>query len=48
MSDRALGGVGPDSVPTLLALGVLPDRYSVNRVALTAQYRFDTVRASTP
>jgi MtrB/PioB family decaheme-associated outer membrane protein len=46
--DWALGGVGPNAVPTLLALGVLPDRYSVNMIALTVQYRFDTARASAP
>lgn len=42
-SDWALGGVGPATVPALLALGVEPDRYTVDMVALTAQYEFDNI-----
>jgi len=46
-SDWALGGVGPETVPTLLALGAQPYRYTVNLISLTAQYWFDEVRSPT-
>lgn len=46
-SDWALDGVGPDTVATLLALGVQPCRYTVNAAALTVQYSFDTTRSTT-
>lgn len=40
-SEWALDGVGPDTVPTLLALGVQPYHYAVNAIALTVQYQID-------
>jgi MtrB/PioB family decaheme-associated outer membrane protein len=45
-NDWALDGVGPSSVPNLLALGVLPFRDNVNLFALTVRYQFG--RDSTP
>jgi hypothetical protein len=39
-SDWALNGVGPDTVPNLLALGVQPYRDSVNVFGLTVRYQF--------
>jgi MtrB/PioB family decaheme-associated outer membrane protein len=40
--DWALDGVGPASVPNLLALGAPASAYNVNLVALSATYRFGT------
>ncbi|HMK87252.1 MAG TPA: MtrB/PioB family decaheme-associated outer membrane protein, partial [Steroidobacteraceae bacterium] len=39
-TDWALGGVGPATVPNLLALGLQPYQHHVNLVALTASYQF--------
>jgi MtrB/PioB family decaheme-associated outer membrane protein len=39
-NDWALNGVGPSTVPNLLALGVQPYRDSVNAVSLTVRYQF--------
>jgi hypothetical protein len=39
-NDWAQNGVGPSTVPNLLALGVQPYRDSVNQFGLTASYRF--------
>jgi MtrB/PioB family decaheme-associated outer membrane protein len=39
-TDWALGGVGPATVPNLLALGLQPYQHSVNFIALTASYQF--------
>ena len=39
-SDWALDGVGPSTVPNLLALGVQPFRDNVNLFALTVRYQF--------
>jgi MtrB/PioB family decaheme-associated outer membrane protein len=39
-SDWALNGVGPATIPNLLAFGVQPYRDNVNVFALTARYRF--------
>jgi len=44
-SDWALGGVGPATIPNLLALGLQPYRHSVNLFALTASYQFGKVAA---
>jgi MtrB/PioB family decaheme-associated outer membrane protein len=41
-NDWALDGVGPATVPNLLALGVQPYRDNVNLFALTVRYQFDT------
>lgn len=45
-SDWALDDVGPATVPTLLSLGAQPYRYTVNMVALTAQYAFGAAAPS--
>jgi hypothetical protein len=45
-SDWSINGVGPSTVPNLLALGVQPYRDSVNVFALTVRYQFG--RDSTP
>ena len=42
-SDWALDGVGPATVPNLLALGVQPWAHDVNLVALTFRYQFGVV-----
>jgi len=39
-SDWALGGVGPSTVPNLLALGIDPYRDNVNLFGLTIRYQF--------
>ena len=39
-NDWALDGVGPSTVPNLLALGVQPYRDSVNQLGLTVRYQF--------
>jgi hypothetical protein len=39
-NDWALNGVGPATVPNLLALGVQPYHDSVNVFGLTARYQF--------
>jgi hypothetical protein len=39
-SDWALNGVGPATVPNLLALGIQPYRDNVNLIGLTARYQF--------
>jgi hypothetical protein len=39
-NDWALNGVGPSTVPNLLALGLQPYRDSVNLFALTVRYQF--------
>jgi MtrB/PioB family decaheme-associated outer membrane protein len=39
-NDWALNGVGPSTVPNLLALGVQPYRDSVNQFGLTVRYQF--------
>jgi hypothetical protein len=39
-SDWALNGVGPATIPNLLALGLQPYRDNVNVFALTARYQF--------
>lgn len=39
-SDWSLNGVGPSTVPNLLAVGVQPYRDSVNVLALTVRYQF--------
>ncbi len=44
--DWAYDGVGPASVPNLLALGVPASAYNVNLVALSATYRFGTPAAA--
>lgn len=38
--DWALQGIGPDTVPTVLALGIDPYNYSVNYVTASLRYRF--------
>jgi len=45
-NDWALEGVGPSTVPNLLALGIQPFRDNVNLFALTVRYQFG--RDSTP
>jgi MtrB/PioB family decaheme-associated outer membrane protein len=45
-SDWALNGVGPSTVPNLLALGIQPLRDNVNLFAVTVRYQFG--RASAP
>jgi len=45
-NDWALDGVGPSTVPNLLALGIQPYRDNVNLIGLTARYQFGLVRAS--
>jgi MtrB/PioB family decaheme-associated outer membrane protein len=39
-NDWALDGVGPSTVPNLLALGIQPYRDNVNLIGLTARYQF--------
>jgi len=39
-SDWALQGIGPATLPTVLALGADPYNYSVNYVTLSARYSF--------
>jgi hypothetical protein len=39
-SDWALNGVGPSTVPNLLALGIQPYRDNVNLFAITVRYQF--------
>jgi MtrB/PioB family decaheme-associated outer membrane protein len=39
-SDWALAGIGPATLPTVLALGADPYNYSVNYVTLSARYSF--------
>jgi MtrB/PioB family decaheme-associated outer membrane protein len=46
-SDWSIEDVGPATVPTLLALGQQPYRYTVNVVSLSFQYRLDTARRAT-
>ena len=38
--DWALQGIGPATLPNVLALGADPYNYSVNYVTLSASYRF--------
>jgi opacity protein-like surface antigen len=38
--DWALQGIGPDTVPTVLALGIDPYDYSVNYITASLRYRF--------
>jgi hypothetical protein len=45
-NDWALDGVGPSTVPNLLALGIQPYRDNVNLFALTVRYQFG--RNNTP
>jgi MtrB/PioB family decaheme-associated outer membrane protein len=45
-NDWALDGVGPSTIPNLLALGIQPLRDNVNLFALTVRYQFG--RDSTP
>jgi MtrB/PioB family decaheme-associated outer membrane protein len=45
-SDWALEGVGPATLPNLLAVGIQPYRDSVNLIGLTARYRFGADRQS--
>jgi len=45
-SDWALNGVGPATLPNLLALGVQPYRDNVNVFALTARYQFGSRAAA--
>jgi MtrB/PioB family decaheme-associated outer membrane protein len=48
-NDWALNGVGPSTVPNLLALGIQPYRDNVNLFALTVRYQFgrdNTARAA--
>jgi hypothetical protein len=45
-SDWSLNGVGPATVPNLLALGVQPYRDSVNAFSLTVRYEFGRDNAS--
>ena len=45
-NDWALDGVGPQTVPNLLALGLQPYRYNVSAFALTASYQFGTKGAT--
>ena len=47
-SDWALDGVGPATIPNLLAVGVQPYQDRVNLVALTFRYRFTVVPVSAP
>jgi len=47
-SDWAIDNVGPDTVPNLLAFGVLPYNYSVNLVGLTVRYQFGSGAAPAP
>lgn len=42
-SDWALDGVGPTTVPNLLALGIQPYRDDVNLIGLSARYQFGKV-----
>jgi hypothetical protein len=46
-TDWALNGVGPSTVPNLLALGVQPYRDSVNVFALSVRYQFGRDEAPT-
>lgn len=45
-NDWALDGVGPSTVPNLLALGIQPYRDNVNLIGLTARYQFGLAGAS--
>lgn len=45
-SDWGLGDVFPTTVPTLLSLGASPYHYTVDMIALTAQYAFNTASAT--
>lgn len=45
-SDWSLNGVGPQTVPNLLALGVQPYRDNVNAMSLTVRYQFGRERAA--
>jgi MtrB/PioB family decaheme-associated outer membrane protein len=47
-ADWALDGVGPATIPNLLALGLQPYQHSVNLFALTASYQFGSAKASAP
>jgi len=47
-NDWALDGVGPATVPNLLALGLQPYRDNVNLFALTVRYQFDTAPTKAP
>jgi MtrB/PioB family decaheme-associated outer membrane protein len=40
--DWALDGVGPATLPNLIALGAVPDGHNVNMIALAVNYRFGT------
>ena len=42
-NDWAINGVGPTTVPNLLALGIQPYRDNVNLFALTVRYQFGRV-----
>ena len=41
-SDWALDGVGPSTIPNLLALGLQPYRDNVNLFGLSVRYQFDS------
>jgi MtrB/PioB family decaheme-associated outer membrane protein len=45
-SDWALGGVGPSTVPNLLALGIMPLHDSVNLLGVTVRYRIGAAGAA--
>ncbi|MGA2563166.1 MAG: MtrB/PioB family decaheme-associated outer membrane protein [Steroidobacteraceae bacterium] len=45
-NDWALDGVGPATVPNLLALGIQPYRDNVNLIGITARYQFAGASAS--
>jgi hypothetical protein len=47
-NNRAQNGVGPSTVPNLMALGVQPYRDSVNLSGLTARYRFGRPSSPSP
>jgi len=46
--DWSLDGVGPSTVPNLLALGLQPFHDNVNLFVLTVRYQFDNARATAP
>ena len=47
-SDWALDGVGPSTIPNLLALGLQPWAHDVNLFALTVRYEFGAAKPSAP
>jgi len=47
-SDWALQGIGPATIPTILALGAEPWEYSVNYVGASVRYYFGSRKLALP